>query len=137
MRTAARLVLLALAFLGPRAVGAAEGRKPRLNLRASPRVALPPVSVLTFAELVGGDESEEYHCPRLEWDWGDGTRSERESDCEPYDGSTPLERRYSARHVYRTPGQYDIRLTLWRASRAIAVGTTAVAVQGGPGSDPY
>ena len=88
-------------------------------------------------ELVGGDETEEYHCPRLEWDWGDGTRSERESDCEPYDGVTPVERRYSARHVYRSPGQYDIRLTLRRASRVVAVGTTAVAVQGGPGADAY
>jgi len=137
MRTAAGVVILALAFVGARAVEAADGRKPRLNLRASPRIALTPVSVLTFAELVGGDESEEFHCPRLEWDWGDGTRSERESDCEPYDGTSPLERRYSARHVYRSPGQYDIRLTLRRASRVVAVGTTAVAVHGGPGADAY
>jgi hypothetical protein len=137
MRTPTGLVLLALAFLGARAALAADGGKPRLNLRASPRVALTPVSVLTFAELVGGDLSEEYHCPRLEWDWGDGTRSERESDCEPYDGITPLERRYSARHVYRSPGQYDIRLTLRRASRVVAIGTTAVAVHGGPGADAY
>src|SRR5262245_6032415 len=137
MRSGVGLVLLTLAVLAAPIAEAGDGRKPRLNLRASPRVALTPVSVLTSAELVGGDESEEYHCPRLEWDWGDGTRSERESDCEPYDGVTPLERRYSARHVYRSPGQYDIRLTLRRASSVVAVGTTAVAVHGGPGADAY
>jgi len=111
----------------------ARGGKPRLELRASPRVAFTPVAVLTTAELVAGEDLEDYHCPRLEWDWGDGSRSAHEADCAPFDESTVIERRYTARHVYRSPGEYDIRLTLWRATRPIAAGRTVVLVQPGLG----
>ena len=91
-------------------------------------MAFPPVSVLLMAELVGGDEQEDYYCPGLEWEWGDGTKSARESDCEPFAPGTALERRFSERHAYRAPGNYSIRLTLRRASRAVAVATVAVLV---------
>jgi hypothetical protein len=128
------LTILVLAASGAASVQSADVRKPRLNVRVSPRVAFTPVSVVTTAELVGGDEVEEYHCPRLEWDWGDGSRSAHEADCAPFDASTAIDRRYTASHVYRSPGQYDIRLTMFRATRPIAVGTVVVSVQSGLGT---
>jgi hypothetical protein len=105
-------------------------KKPRLDLRASPRMAFTPASVLVMAELVGGGEHEDYYCPGLEWDWGDGNRSAQESDCEPFGPESTLERRYMARHAYGAPGNYSVRLTLRRASRTVAVATVPVTVHG-------
>ncbi|HEY6548755.1 MAG TPA: PKD domain-containing protein [Vicinamibacteria bacterium] len=129
-------VVLALGILGfpglaePGASGSTK--KPRHDLRAPPRTAFPPVSVLVVAELVGGGEHEDYYCPGLEWDWGDGNRSAQESDCEPFSTGAALERRFSARHAYRAAGSYSVTLTLRRASRTVAVGTVPVQVHGAP-----
>ncbi|HSB62295.1 MAG TPA: PKD domain-containing protein [Vicinamibacteria bacterium] len=121
------LLVLALAtpvLAGPRA------NKPRFDLRATPRIAFSPVSVLVVAELNGGDELEEFHCPGLEWDWGDGARSAHEADCEPFEPGTTLERRFSARHVFRRAGEYDVKVTLRRAERSLAVAPVRVTVHG-------
>jgi hypothetical protein len=83
-----------------------------------------------MAELVGGDEHEDYYCPALEWDWGDGNRSAQESDCEPFGPNATLERRFSARHSYHVAGNYNVRLTLRRADRTVAVATVPVLVRG-------
>ena len=53
----------------------AKPKKPRLDLRATPRMAFSPVNVFLTAELTGGDDVEDYHCPELEWDWDDGGKS--------------------------------------------------------------
>ncbi len=103
--------------------------KPRLSLRATPRFAMSPVSVLVTAELVGGDELEEFHCPGMEWDWGDGTRSFHESDCAPYEAGTGVARHFSNRHVYRAAGAFKIRLTMRRATRAVARAATNVQLR--------
>ena len=68
--------LLAAALAATATAGDGRGgRKPRLDLRASPRMALLPVDVFVIAELVGGDETEDFYCPAIEWEWGDGNRS--------------------------------------------------------------
>lgn len=107
-----------------------KAKRPRLDLRASPKVALSPVEVLITGQLKGGADLEEFYCPGLEWDWGDGTRSAHESDCAPFESGAELERFFSARHAYRSPGAYNVRLTLRRANRTVAVATVAVAVHG-------
>jgi hypothetical protein len=76
------LVILALATPGQG--GEPKSRKPRLDLRATPRVAMSPVNVFLLAELVGEPQGEEFYCPGLEWEWGDGGRSAYESDCPPF-----------------------------------------------------
>jgi hypothetical protein len=109
-------------------------RKPRLDLRATPRVAFSPVDVLLTAELVGGDEIEEFYCPALEWDWGDGGKSVRESDCPPFQPGSELVRRFSAQHGYRQAGEYEmITVTLRRANRSLAVASARVNVKPGLG----
>lgn len=121
--------LIALALATPAAAGTRPSR-PRFDIRASPRVAFSPVHVLVLAELNGGDDLEEFYCPGLEWDWGDGERSLHEADCAPFEPGTPLERRFSARHVFREAGEFEVRLTLWRANRSVAMATVHVSVQG-------
>jgi hypothetical protein len=121
--------LIALALATPAAAGTRPSR-PRFDIRASPRVAFLPVQVLVLAELNGGDDLEEFYCPGLEWDWGDGERSLHEADCAPFEPGTSLERRFSARHVFRQAGEFDVRVTLRRAARSVAKATVHVSVQG-------
>jgi hypothetical protein len=128
MRRAATAVL-ALAIVGPVMAGDARPQKPRLNLRATPRVAFSPVNVFATAELVGGEVDEQFHCPAVEWDWDDGARSVRESDCEPYGPGVEIERRFTAEHSYRAAGVYNVRVTVRRASRALAAATATISVQ--------
>ena len=63
----------------------AKPKKPRFELRATPRMAFSPVNVFLTAELMGGDDVEEYYCPELEWEWDDGGKSTQESDCAPFE----------------------------------------------------
>jgi hypothetical protein len=114
-------------------VAAGEGgrpKRPRLDLRASPRVAFSPVEILVIADLKGGQDIEDFYCPGLEWDWGDGSRSAHESDCSPFEAGTTLDRFFTARHTFRAPGAYGVRLTLRRAGRTVAVASVPVTVYG-------
>jgi hypothetical protein len=127
--------VLVLACAGASIAGESpKPKKPQLDLRASPRVAFSPVEVLITGQLKGGDDLEEYYCPGLEWEWGDGTRSSHESDCAPFEAGTTLERFFRARHAYGSPGAYNVRLTLKRADRTVAVGSVAVTVHGASAS---
>jgi len=128
---AGTLVLLALA--AP-IVAAENGARPRLDLRATPRVAFSPTLVSATAELAGGDEIEDFYCPELEWDWDDGARSARGSDCAPFQaGHSDFERFFSAEHVYRQAGSYNVKITMKRAGRTLAVANTRVDVRAGLG----
>src|SRR5918994_5296145 len=108
-------------------------RKPRLELRATPRMAFSPVLVLVTAELRGGDLAEEFYCPALEWDWDDGGKSGQESDCPPFEPGMDLERRFTAEHAYRRAGVYQVTVKLKRADRSVAVASTTIHVRSGLG----
>jgi hypothetical protein len=112
------------------AVERVKVRKPRLDVRATPRISFTPTSVLVIAELNGGDDAEEFYCPALVWDWDDGGRSAHQADCPPFGPGTALERRYTAQHDYVRPGVYNVRVHMMRASRALAVASATVTVRG-------
>lgn len=98
-------------------------------------MAFGPVSVLVVAQLQGGDEHEDFYCPDVEWDFGDGSKSSRQGDCEPFAEGMALERQFLTRHAYGRPGDYDVKVTLRRASRTLAVATTRITIHAGLGSD--
>jgi hypothetical protein len=141
MRTRFAGLVCAVFVLSSLALPAVAGdqeraRKPRLELRATPRMAFSPVMVLATAELRGGEPAEEFYCPALEWEWDDGGRSSQESDCPPFAPGVEMERRFSAEHAYRTPGVYNVTVRLKRSDRSIAVATTTIHVRGfGQGAD--
>ena len=128
-------LLSGLSFLaGPATAGDQDrARKPRLELRATPRMAFSPVMVLATAELRGGETAEEFYCPSLEWEWDDGGKSSQESDCPPFAPGAELERRFTAEHAYRRPGVYNVTVRLKRSDRAFAVASTTIHVRGGVG----
>ena len=129
MRMSALLVLSVFAATAlPAAGGDTKLKKPSLTLRSSPRFAFSPARVLFVAELSGGDDVEEYYCPELEWDWDDGGRSTKESDCAPYQPGTPIERRFTAEHGYGLAGTYNVKVTFRRSGRTFASQTVRVMV---------
>jgi len=130
---------LAAAFVAaPRTAGDAKPeaklKKPRLDVRATPRMAFSPVNVFLVAELQGGDDVEEYYCPELEWDWDDGGKSIQEGDCPPFTrGTTKIDRRFTAEHEYRRAGVFTIKITMRRANRSFAASNVRVTVRPGLG----
>jgi hypothetical protein len=140
--------VIALAFAGGLVWGAPEDSKPKkptLGVRVSPRLAFSPVGVIAFAELKGGEDSEDFYCLAIEWDWDDGSKSVHDSDCEPFEPGTKIERRFSSQHYYARAGSYNIRAALKTSQKIIAQNSFRLTVRQGlpqdsrdPGdSDPY
>jgi hypothetical protein len=125
------VVLAAAGWLGAET----KPKKPRLDLRAVPRMAFSPVNVMFTAELQGGDDVEEYHCPEIEYDWDDGGKSVQEADCAPFEPGTQIQRRFTYEHEFRRAGIYNVKVTMRRANRALAAATVRVTVRAGLG-DP-
>jgi len=107
-------------------------KRPKLTLKAQPLVSMSPSKVTFRAELSGGsNDFEEYYCPTVEWDWGDGTHSEMTSDCDPYErGKSEIRRRYSVEHTFRG-GAYQITFRLKRRDKVVASTTASIQVQAG------
>jgi len=128
--------LIVFVLAAPAGAGSeGKARKPRFDLRASPRVAFSPAYVLVTAELTGGEELEEFYCPELMWEWDDGAKSGHGQDCPPFQPGTELERRFTADHAYRRAGVYNVRVRLMRGGRAVAVASTTITIRPGLG-DP-
>lgn len=112
-----------------------EASKPSLSLRATPPTGFTPLRVRVVANLRGGsDDYEEFYCPTVEWDWDDGTVSERSVDCDPYEaGKSEIQRRFTAEHIFRQPGQHRVVLRLKQKTKQVASSSTNVQVRAGIG----
>jgi hypothetical protein len=110
-----------------------QDARPKLTLKAQPMMAIAPARVVFSAELTGGaNDAQEYYCPTVEWAWGDDTRSEATSDCEPYQpGKSEIKRRFTVEHQYKHGGNFKIVFRLKRGNKAIA--TASINVQVRPG----
>ena len=110
----------------------ADSRKPKITLKAQPVVSMSPARVVLTAELQGGaNDYEDFYCPSVEWDWGDGTHSESTIDCEPYEpGKSEIKRRFTVEHVFRA-GVYKVMFRLKRHERPLAAATVNIQVRQG------
>ena len=133
-RLAILSLVLAASAAGPGYAAEAKPKKPRLDLRATPRMAFSPVRILLTAELTGGSDVEDYYCPEIEWDWDDGGKSVHEADCKPFEpGVTKIERRFTSDHQYSKAGVYNVRVTMRRTNRPIATSSVRITVRPGLG----
>jgi len=109
-----------------------DSRRPKVTLKAQPVIAMAPARIVLTAELNGGaNDFEEFYCPTVEWEWGDGTHSESSSDCAPYEpGKSEIKRRYTVEHVFRA-GAYRVMFHLKRRDKS--VGNASVNIQIRPG----
>lgn len=121
-------VILGLAGL----VHADQGKgRPSINLRSNPAVAFAPARIVVTAELSGGaDDYQDFYCAKVEWTWDDGTTSEAQDDCDPYEpGKSMIRRRYTNEHKFELPGQYNVRFTLKQGTKSVGSGTVQVRVR--------
>jgi hypothetical protein len=95
-------------------------------------ISMSPARVVLTAELTGGaNDFEEYYCPTVEWDWGDGTQSESRFDCQPYEaGKSEIKRRYPIEHVFRA-GNYRVSFRLKRHDKVVALASVNLQIQPG------
>jgi hypothetical protein len=109
-----------------------KDKRPKLTLKASPPIAMSPARVSLTAELAGGpDDLEDFYCPTIEWDWGDGTSSETTSDCDPYEpGKSTFRRRFTVEHVFRA-GYHRVSLRLKKRDKQISAATVVVDIRPG------
>jgi hypothetical protein len=126
-------VLMVLALGASAAEEKKKDKRPGLDLRASPRMAFSPADIFYTAELKGGDDGEDFYCPEVTWEWGDGGKSVEEGDCEPYAEGAKVERRYTAHHSFPRAGVFVTRVTLRKNGRAIAAQNVQVTVRPGLG----
>jgi hypothetical protein len=128
-------------------VSGAQNKKPSINVRANPPVGFTPLRVVVTAELKGGnDDYEEFYCASVEWEWGDGTKSENKIDCDPYEsGKSEIKRRYVQEHTFRAdsvdpvaaspegPAQYRVKFSLKQKNKVVGSGQTTVEIRNGGG----
>jgi hypothetical protein len=112
-------------------------QRPRFSLRAQPNVGISPARILLTAELTGGaNDFQDFYCPTVLWEWGDGTESESTLDCEPYEaGKSEIRRRYTQQHVFRTAGAHRVWVRLKRNSRLLASANVNIQIQPGRAND--
>jgi hypothetical protein len=110
-------------------------KKPSLSLKATPSVSFAPARIVVVAELKGGaDDAEEFYCPTVEWEWGDGTVSTAEADCNPYEaGKSQIKRRYTVEHQFKNAGGFKISLRLKKGTKVAAMANAVVQVRAGLG----
>ena len=135
-RALSLLAVLVVALATSNAVGAqrsGDDKKPSLSLKATPPVGFSPLKVRLVVDVKGGsDEYEEFYCPMIEWDWGDGTVSRNSEDCDPFQsGKSTIKRRYSIEHVFRQPDTFQVFFRLKQRDRVIAATSANVQVRPG------
>lgn len=113
------------------AAGADKGSKASMTLKANPAVGFAPVRMVFTAELKGDDDADLY-CPAIEWVWGDDTKSETKTDCEPFEpGKSEIKRRFVIDHSFDAPGSFKVELRLKQKNKVVVRGTTTVNVRPG------
>jgi hypothetical protein len=135
---------IALVLFAPSGAGAAPD-KPKLALKANPPMAFSPARIVVTGELTGvANDNQDFYCPSVEWEWGDGTKSEESADCEPYEaGKSEIKRHFTTDHTYRIeevqgipPGaqqdyhDFHIQLRLRKSGKVIASAGTTVKIKG-------
>jgi hypothetical protein len=110
-----------------------DDRKPGLSLKATPPVGFSPLRVRMVVEVRGGSDGyADFYCPTVEWDWADGTISESSEDCDPFEaGKSTIKRRFTAEHIFKSSGVYQVYFRLKQRDKTIASSSTNVQVRAG------
>jgi hypothetical protein len=110
-----------------------DDKKPSLALRANPPVGFSPLRVRLVVDARGGsDDYADFYCPTIEWDWGDDTRAESTSDCEPYqEGKTEIRRRDTVSRIFQSSGSFKVAFRLKQNDKVVGSSTTTVQVRPG------
>jgi hypothetical protein len=123
-------VVVVMAFSIGAARKPSDPTKVDLTLRVNPAMAFSPARIILTAQLRGGTGvNEDLYCPTVEWDWGDGTVSQSSADCEPFQpNKSEIQRSYITTHVYKTGGEYTVKLLLQKAEKVVTTATASLNI---------
>lgn len=115
------------------ASGQDKKAKPTISVKVTPAMGFSPARMVVTADLKGGaDDYEQFYCASVEWDWGDDTRSESKTDCEPYEaGKSQIKRHFTIDHTYNTSGEYRVDFRLKQNGKVVGHGSADVKVRPG------
>jgi hypothetical protein len=132
-RSNAWVLPLLLAALAVAAAGAADKDKPSLSVKANPSIAFSPARVVLTADLKGGaNDYEDYYCSTIEWDWGDGTKSQQTMDCDPYEpGKSEIKRHFVIDRVFNIAGDFRVEFRLKKKDKTLTAASTMVKIRPG------
>jgi hypothetical protein len=106
-----RVFCLLVAVLIAAGSNGAASKKPSLRISVDPRQGFAPMHVTFHATLKEvSEDDKDYHCLKEEWDFGDGSVSSEQPDCQSTDNKTKLE--FIVDHTYDDKGNYTAHLTL-------------------------
>jgi hypothetical protein len=114
----------------------ATAKEPKVELKPTPRVTMMPggtrAAVVRFRLTVNDGGREDYYCPKVEWEWHDGTKSSEESDCPPFGEATPSDhdRIWSHSREYWEAGQHVVTVRLFKGERMIRKVEATVDIRG-------
>lgn len=105
--------------------GSSKVLKPVAKLSAGPLIL--PASLTNpptlFLRVSVRNVNEEFWCPGIRWIWPDGTVSEDEGDCEPFNPSDSYQRKWTVSKEVRIPafrgGPRTVGVQLVKAGRVI------------------
>ena len=128
-----RVLLPFLCVAGLLSTAATSDDKPSISVRASPMVGFAPTRVVLTADLKGGpNDYEEFYCATVEWDMGDGNKSQQAADCDPYEaGKSEIKRRYVKDQVFQYPGDFRVEFRLKQKDKIVGVGRTTIKIRPG------
>lgn len=119
-----------------RAILARRQGPPHLNVRYPPVLlpgtAGPYAARVTIRVEVLGEINEKWYCPEIKVIWPDRTRTIRESDCDPWDGSQAGQLQMWAFRRAFAIGNHKVEVRLSKAGRLIATETVRITVRGVP-----
>ena len=95
----------------------------------------PGLRAQGFAKRVGvrarlegdPDDPETYYCLDEVWDWGDGTESVSEPDCDPFEEGTELKTSFTDTHHFG-PGRWVIVLALMNDDDVVLMGRLVIRI---------
>lgn len=118
----------------PAAAAPKPAKKPKVELRASPRIvqSSPFGQQRVLLTLVITNADEQHWCPEITWEWPNGTASVEEGDCPPFDQATPedLAKKSFSRLVpiILPPGPSTLRVVLRKPGKTVSVAEVSVRV---------
>lgn len=128
-----RLLLPVLCLAGVLSTAAVNDEKPSISVKASPMIGFAPIRIVLTADVKGGpNDYEQFYCATVEWDMGDGNKSEQAADCEPYEaGKSEIKRRYVRDQVFQYPGDYRVEFRLKQKDKIVGTGRTTIKIRPG------
>jgi hypothetical protein len=131
-------ICVAFSFAGTKkSTDQKDSGKAVLSLRATPAMAFAPARITLSGQLKGGSEAtDDFYCPTIQWDWGDGTISEASSDCDPFQpNKSEIQRSFTVQHVYKLGGEYTVTLNLKKGDKVMAFATASLNISRALGED--